>query len=424
MSVLGPVLIAGFVTLMIWLANSDKTEQKILVLDKSLAFHKNLPDNELIRFYYSDKNLDDAIKEFYSTEFTCILYVPYNLIAGGNGEVKLFYKKSPGFATQQYVRDVLERKLYEFKLAANNIDPRVIHNARQAVRIINEKIYEDGNSKETKTSLVSGIGLACGILIFLFVFMYGMQVMRSVMEEKTNRIVEVIVSSVKPFELMMGKIIGVALVGLAQFFIWAVLTMVLSSVISATVMKQFTTDFQKQAINKEIVFKQGSNTNFKELEQIDSKLEVIEMMTDLKQINFVEVAICFVLYFLGGYLFYSAQFAAIGSAVDNEADTQQFMLPVTLPLTLGYVMAISVMQNPDGPMAFWGSIIPFTSPVVMLVRLPLGVPLWQILLSLSLLIGGFIFTTWFAGKIYRTGILMYGKKVTWKELLKWVSYKN
>jgi ABC-2 type transport system permease protein len=317
----------------------------------------------------------------------------------------------------------MERKLYEFKLAANNINPDVIRNARQNIQLINEKIYENGDSKESKTDAISVIGFVCGLLIFIFLTIYGAQVMRSVMEEKTNRVVEIIVSSVRPFQLMIGKIIGIALVGITQFLIWIVLSTVLTTAVSATLLKKITADANIQKAQQEIVYKQGSSANLKELHKTDSRLEAIAMINDLKGVDFTAIIICFFLYFLGGYLFYSALFAAVGSAIDSESDTQQFIMPITLPLVIAYMMSISVMQNPEGNIAFWGSMIPFTSPVVMLVRLPTGVPLWQLITSLSLLIGGFMFTTWIAGRIYRTGILMYGKKVSWKEMIKWISYK-
>lgn len=423
MSILGPVIMAGGFALMIWLGNADKTEQKVLVIDESKAFYKNLPDNELIRFYFPDIRLADAVKDFYKTDYTCILYIPYNVVQSDNSPVKLFYKKTPGFATSQYLRDVMERKLYEFKLAANNIDPTVIRNARQTVQIINEKVYENGDSKQSKTNAITFVGFACGVLIFIFLTIYGAQVMRGVMEEKTNRVVEVIVSSVRPFQLMIGKIIGVALVGITQFAIWTILGTLLITAVSATLLKDISADAMMQHQQKEIVYKQGSNANMKELKKAESKLEAIQMLEDIKGIDFTEVIICFFLYFLGGYLFYSALFAAVGSAIDSEADTQQFMFPITLPLILAYMMTINVMQNPEGNIAFWGSMIPFTSPVVMLARLPNGVPAWQIGVSVSLLIAGFIFTTWIAGRIYRTGILMYGKKNSWKEIIKWITYK-
>lgn len=423
MSILGPVLIAGGFALIIWLGNADKTEQKILVVDDSKAFYKNLPDNEFIRFYFPDTKLNAAIKDLYKSDYTCILYVPYNIAQGNSTSVQLYYKKSPGFAVTQYLRDVMENKLYEFKLVANNINPGIIKSARQKINIINEKIYENGKSKESKTDILVGVGFACGVLIFMFLTIYGTQVMRSVMEEKTSRVVEVIISSVRPFQLMIGKIIGVALVGVTQFIIWIILTTILTTVVSATLIKNITSDAALKQEQMEVVYKQGSNANMANMQKINSRMEAIEMLGDLKGLDYTEIAICFFLYFIGGYLFYSALFAAIGSAVDSEADTQQFMLPVMLPLIVGYVMTVNVINNPEGNIAFWGSMIPFTSPVVMLARLPNGVPPYQIWISLSLLVLGFIFTVWLAGRIYRTGILMYGKKVTWREIIKWISYK-
>lgn len=422
MSLLGPVLLAGGFAVMIWLANADKTEQKIEVIDASMAFGK-LPDNEFIRFYNPDIRIEQARKDFYNTDFTCILYIPYNVAQSAKAPVELYFKKSPGFAVNQYIRDVLEKRLYELKLAANNIDPAIIKNARQTIEITNIKVDDGGKIKESKTDILMGVGFACGILIFIFLTVYGAQVMRSVMEEKTSRIVEVIVSSVRPFQLMMGKIIGVAFVGITQFVIWILLTIVLTTVISATLLKDLKADAMENRAKMEIIYKQGSNAQVKALPKIESRMEALGMIEDLQGLDFVEITICFFLYFIGGYLFYSALFAAIGSAVDSEADTQQFMLPVMLPLTIGYMMTVNVMQNPEGNIAFWGSMIPFTSPIVMLARLPVGVPLWQILVSLSLLVLGFIFTVWLAGRIYRTGILMYGKKVSWREVLKWVTYK-
>ena len=264
MSILGPVLAASGFGLMIWLGNADKTEQKVLVIDESMAFYKNMPDNDFVRFYYPDIKLPQATKDFYKTDYTCILYIPYSVAQSSNSPVKLFYKKTPGFAVTQYLRDVMERKLYEFKLAANNIDPNVIRNARQSIQVINEKIYENGDSKESKTDAISIIGFVCGFLIFFFLTIYGAQVMRSVMEEKTSRVVEIIISSVRPFQLMIGKIIGIALVGITQFLIWIVLSTILTTAVSTTLLKKITADANTQKAQQEIVYKQGSSTNLKQ----------------------------------------------------------------------------------------------------------------------------------------------------------------
>ena len=273
-----------------------------------------------------------------------------------------------------------------------------------------------------------GLGYFAGFLIYFFVFLYGAMVMRGVIEEKTSRIVEVIVSSVKPFQLMLGKILGIALVGLTQFIAWVVLITLFVSV----GMQVFGPDYSaenvapqqemvesvmsQQSINVSDVAEiqaENSSDNFKDI-----------LLSTVDSINFIVVLLSFLFYFIGGYLLYASLFAAIGSAVDSETDTQQFMMPVTIPLVIGLLVMINTIQNPDGAMAFWFSIIPFTSPIVMMARIPFGVPYWEVALSMSLLIITFLGATWFAAKIYRTGILMYGKKVSYGEIWKWIRYKS
>ena len=423
MSILGPVLTAAFMTLLIWLPNADKIEHKIIIVDDSYIIRTSkLSDNDFVQFSYSDKSFDETRKTFYKTDYTCLLYIPNNVISGG-GAVQLYFKKSPGFSTENYVKSQLEARFYEVKLATNRIDPNIIKNARAPLKLITAKLDEKGNSIETKNENLMWIGFAAGMLIFMFVLMYGMQVLRSVMEEKNNRIVEVIVSSVKPFQLMIGKIIGVALVGLTQFLLWIIFSVSLTAIASVLFLQDVVQDVKKFNNQQEIVYKQGSNANMQEMEKIDSKLGAVQMVQDLASLNFAKIIVCFGIYFLGGFFLYSALFAAIGSAVDSDADTQQFLTPVMMPLMLGYMMSIYFIQNPQGDLAFWASVIPFTSPIAMMVRLPFDPPMWQLVLSIVLLIAGFLFTTWLAARIYRTGILMYGKKVSWRELGKWVFYK-
>jgi ABC-2 type transport system permease protein len=234
--------------------------------------------------------------------------------------------------------------------------------------------------------------------------MYGTMVMRGVIEEKTSRIVEVIISSVKPFQLMMGKILGVALVGLTQFVLWILLTIIISTIAEFAFL-----DMSSMAAD---------------MSDQDQSLILAEISNMTGGINLMQIFTSFIFYFLAGYLMYSSLFAAVGSVVDAEADTQQFILPITIPLILSFILIQPIMENPDGTLAFWMSMIPFTSPVIMMVRLPFGVANWEIALSMCILIASFVFTTWLAAKIYRVGILMYGKKATYKELLKWISYKG
>jgi ABC-2 type transport system permease protein len=425
MTFIAPMLLAGFFALIIWLSVNDKAEQNILVVDHTEGqfFKDKLYGNDYITFSFTNKDLETALTDFYASDKTCILYIPPNLVEGAGGATKIFYKKAPGFAVQTDIRNQLEKILYENKLRANNIDPQVIHNAKQSVKLITEKVNEKGETAEQSTGFVSVFGFMSGAVMFIFILLYGMMVFRSVMEEKTNRIVEIIVSSVKPFQLMMGKIIGIAIMGICQFITMGLITAILSTILSTAFLGEIKKDlavFEKQ---QELVHKEGTNVNLEKFDKMQDKLEVFEVLKQVENLDFVEIAICFLFYFIGGYLFYSSILAAIGSAVDAEADAQQFMAPIMMPLVAGYFICAKMMTNPEGPLAFWGSIIPFTSPIVMMARLPFGVPFYQILLSLLLLFASFIGTTWVAGKIYRTGILMYGKKVSWREITKWLFYK-
>lgn len=423
MTFLAPVLVAGFFSVMIWLSMSDKAEQNILVIDETAFFKDKLAGNDYITFTFTDKKLESALTTFFDSEQTCILFIPSNLVSGAGGATKIFYKKAPGFAVQTDIKNQIEKVLYEYKLKANNIDPNIIHNAKQSVRLITEKVNENGEHAEQMTDFASIFGFLSGAIMFIFIIMYGMMVFRSVMEEKTSRIVEIIVSSVKPFQLMLGKILGIAILGICQFIVMGVITTILTSVLSMTLLKDVKSDLTKFQQQQKEVFNKGTNANLEKFDQMQDKLATFEILQQVEKLNFIEIAICFLLYFLGGYLFFSSILAAIGSAVDAESDAQQFMMPVMLPLMAGYFIAAKMMTNPEGALAFWGSMIPFTSPIVMMARLPFGVPFWQIGLSVIILFASFIGSTWVAGRIYRTGILMYGKKITWRELSKWMFYK-
>jgi ABC-2 type transport system permease protein len=260
--------------------------------------------------------------------------------------------------------------------------------------------------------------MSLGILMYMFVFIYGIQIMQGVIDEKTSKIVEVIVSSVKPFQLMLGKIFGIASVGIVQFLIWIILiTTVTSSVLGYFGMKMP----QQQAMEQ--VTKQMDDDEVKEAMQQSSKMP--EFLSNLGSIPFGQVAFLFLFYFLGGYLLYGALFAAVGSAVDSIQESQQFQFPITIPLLIGYFgLFMFVLRDPHGPVSFWLSIIPFTSPVTMVGRIAFGVPAWQLVLSMSLLVAGFLFTTWIAGRIYRVGILMTGTKVNYKVLARWFMMRN
>lgn len=421
MTLLAPLLVTGFLGFIIKMSQSEKTEQRVLVLDESKLFTDKLVGNDYISLSFSNEKLEKAITEFTNKKYTCLLWISPNIIEGGAGATKLFYKKSPGYGFQTFMKDQMEKIIYENKLKANNIDPNIISNSKTNVKMILEKVNDKGKTEEQ--SNLGLFGFLTGALMFIFILLYGMMVFRSVMEEKTNRIVEVIVSSVKPFQLMLGKIFGVAILGIIQFAVMGIITFILTTVLSTIFLKDAKVELGKFNVQQELVKKNGTNINFEQLQKYDDKLEMFEIMNKIEKINFFEVFICFVLYFIGGYLFYSSIMAAVGSAVDSEADSQQFITPIMMPLMAGYFIATKTIMDPDSSTVFWGSIIPFTSPIVMMSRITSGVPLWEILLSLSILFVSFIGTTYLAGKIYRTGILMYGKKTSWKEIGKWLFYK-
>jgi ABC-2 type transport system permease protein len=423
MTILGPLLMASIGIVPVYIAMQKSETQKIEVIDESHLFVDLIPEKEFVHFDYPPISIQDARAGFYDTDYDAILYIPAVVLNGGQNGINLFYKKQLGVSVQTYIEESIGKMIYNVMLAKNNVNLDYIKDAKEKSTFVMKTIQldEKGKDKVTNTGLFIGIGLVCAFLIYFFIFLYGIQVMRGVMEEKTSRIVEVILSSVKPFQLMMGKIVGIAMVGLTQFLLWVILTFTLYSIASVTLLKDID---MKQVQQKEHVVKVSADMDVSQMTKNAELDEVSRIWTDFKSVDMVEIFFCFLFYFLCGYLMYSALFAAVGSAVDSEADTQQFMMPITVPLILSFVVAQTVISNPAGPVAFWFSIIPLTSPIVMMVRLPFGVPPWEVALSMGLLVLGFLFTTWLAARIYRTGILMYGKKVSWKELGKWLFYRG
>jgi ABC-2 type transport system permease protein len=342
--------------------------------------------------------------------------------AGKQATVELYYREPPGVGLESHISKSLEKVLFNNRLLAKNIPSEFIASLETNVNLsrINWKNWP--NKQEDTTDLKRGIGYVSGFLIYMFIFMFGAQVMRGILEEKTSRIVEVIISSVKPFQLMMGKVVGIGLIALTQFVIWLVLTAGITFV-TKTLM---TPDPVKASTEQQAPANLMSSEQQAAAEQIAENqvdgFEVNTLIDGLAKSNIVLVLFAFLFYFLGGYLLYGSLFAAIGAAVDSEADTQQFMLPITIPLILALLIMINSFLNPSGQLAVWFSIIPLTSPIVMMARIPFGVPPGQLLLSMALLIATFVFTIWLAAKIYRTGILMYGKKVSYGELWKWIRY--
>ena len=417
MTFLGPLLIAGAVTLMVYFSLKESNEQLVLVVDKPQLLTDKLKDGKDIHFFYTQQEQSDSA--FKAGPYTLMVDVNEEVLT--TNTVQFFYKELPGILTQRYVQAEIEKVLEKEKLRVNAVDPEVYASIKTSLKL---QLFDiDKLGEESKDQELAIVGFFLGYIMFFFVFLYAVQVMRGVMEEKTNRIVEVLISSVKPFQLMMGKIVGIALVGFTQFLLWIVLTGVLAT-IGSTVMvagKYSGEDLAGQQMTVQMQEELGVDAD--EMPKIDESA----VLGILDQINIPLVLALFGFYFLGGYLLYSSLFAAVGSAVDSEAETQQFMMPVTIPIIIAIFIAQTAMQNPSSPVVFWGSIIPFTSPVVMMVRVAMGTAFeqpWELALSMGLLILGFLGTTWLAARIYRTGILMYGKKVSWKELGKWLFYKG
>lgn len=421
MTFLTPFIIVGAIGLIFWTAMPEKIDQKVQVIDDTGLFRQTLKGNEFVSLTFTDKTIEQAQDAFQKSDYTTILYI----LKGKEGTIipkaRLLFKKDPGLAFKTYIKNELERIYYEYKLEANNIDPAVIASAHEGITIEAKKVNENGEIKSMDGMEI--LSFAMGLIMMMFILMYGMMVFRSVMEEKTSRIVEVIVSSVKPFELMIGKIIGIAFVGLIQFLSTVLITLLLTTILSGIFLKDIQAMKLRFDNQDELVKKMGTNINLDNLETFKDNHKMFEMMEKLEHINFAEVSIYFLLFFIGGYLFYSSLLASIGSAVDSESDSQQFMFPIMIPLMIGYFLAIKIMMSPESNSVIIGSFVPFTSPIVMMARIPNGVPPWQVITSLVILYISFVFTTWLAGKIYRTGILMYGKKTSWREIGKWLFYK-
>jgi ABC-2 type transport system permease protein len=411
MTILGPILIAGFISLAIYLGLSDDTVQNVVVIDQAKMVTNDFESSDKIKFFYTDKNLSDSA--FENSAYNLMLVVNEYIVE--NNKAVLYYKSFPSISVQSYINDQLNNSLETIKLNMHDIDSKVYLDIRTAINIGVFDI-KDVKEESRKTEL-AGVGFFFAIIIYMFILMYAVQVMRGVMEEKTSRIVEVLVSSVKPFQLMMGKIIGIAMVGLTQFLLWIVLTFALITVFQSMI---FT-----DPLAPEVVMQQQMTPELQQELITPQQSGAAEVLDLLGRINFPLMIGMFIFYFIGGFLLYSALFAAVGAAVDSESETQQFVMPLTIPLVFGFIIGEFAIMNPDGASVVWFSIIPFTSPVVMMIRLANGFTpdtVWQLYLSIALLIAGFVFTTWIAAKIYRIGILMYGNKVNYKELWKWLRH--
>ncbi|MGZ2370133.1 ABC transporter permease [Ancylomarina sp. YFZ004] len=420
---LTPILIAGIYAFMIWMMMKDDTEKRTIGVINESELVSPMGSTDFTTFeYLENTSFEDAKKMLDTKGYYALLKIPKDILESQSTELFSFkqvtieVKSEVGSQIRNHIETIKRSKIIteanmpdlEQKLAAT----------KTPISVKTIKFGDDGEIKQSSTEIAMGLGFAMGFIIYMFILMYGVQVMRGVIEEKSNRIIEVIISSVKPFQLMMGKIVGVAMVGLTQFLMWIILSGAIIAIGSAIFLPGLDTSSIQEASSISQLPSTGQAMDQAQLNMMQEVLGTFDMSYILSILG------GFIFFFLAGYLLYSALFAAVGSAVDNETETQQFMIPITIPLMLALYMSMAVVKNPEGSLAFWGSIIPFTSPIIMLVRIPFGVPLWELLLSMGILVASFIFVTWLAAKIYRTGILMYGKKISYKEIWKWLRYHS
>ena len=408
-TILLPLIFPAIMAVLVYVAIEQKksaSKEIVYYVDESGIF---TPDTSKFIFKKFDGPLNEAKKALQSDENYGVLFIPKLQLSNPKG-VALYTKVNPSPNEIGDIESILENRIKEIKMERFKLDQKVLDSLKTDISIQSVNLSSEGKEQESNSSVMFGVGMACGILMYMFIFIYGAQIMQGIIEEKTSKVVEVIVSSVRPFQLMMGKIIGLASVGLLQFIIWILLITVLSSV----VLGYFGLDMQQQMANE-----YGPQAQYAAGQGAMPALKIIS------QIPFGYVIFNFLFYFLGGYLLYGALFAAVGSAVDSPAEAQQFMFPITIPMLISYFALFTfILDDPHGPISVWLSIIPFTSPIAMIGRIAFGVPTWQLVLSMVLLVVGFMFTTWVAARIYRVGILMHGTKINYKVMAKWFMMKG
>lgn len=395
-----------------YFAMSSKEKLKKIAVINDPGFYASNLKSDSSRLIYDFNNKIDSTN-FSTNGYDAVLNLNHDSLTR---KFIIHSKKQLGIDAQNSIEKSLDKALETDQLQKKGIHKEILDSITQQTNgvfsIDNRLTTEVGKSQGVNAQLNYGVGFGSGILIYITMFIFGAMVMKGVMEEKTNRIAEVMISSVKPFQLMMGKILGIAAVGLTQFFLWILLIFILLTAVGLFVPHQ--------------IIEQAGNAN-KSMPMGGNSAMMMKLM-DLKQtasnINWLQIISCFIFYFLGGYLFYASLFAAIGSVINEDPqEAQSLTFPIMMPIIFAFIIMTNNLNSPDSNIMVWASMIPFTSPIVMMARIPSGVPWQQLVLSMVLLIGGFLFTTWIAGKIYRTGILMYGKKATWKEMLKWAFRK-
>ncbi|HEX9649138.1 MAG TPA: ABC transporter permease [Cyclobacteriaceae bacterium] len=417
MTILTPVIFVGIYAVVILLTIKPGEEKTINVVDESGLFMEKFSNTDAITYSYNNINVEAGKELVTSGEYSGLLVIPNIDLKKPEG-ITLYSQQALGISVERNIERTIKNEIEDIKLKASGIDKAILDSIKTDVNLKALNIGSGGGTgeeKESNSALASGIGIFTGFIIYLFLFVYGTQVMRGVVDEKASRIVEIVISSVKPIQMMMGKIIGIAAVGLSQFLIWIILSTFLWTAATALLMGDQTinSDNTEQLAEQEV----SGNAN--------SRAEMVGQINSMiAKTNLPKILGLLIFYFVTGYLFYAALFAMIGSAIDTEADAQQFIFPIILPIIFSFMMYGAVINDPNGQIAFWLSMIPFTSPIIMMIRVPFEIPNWQIFLSMAFMIGGFIGTTWLASRIYRVGILMHGSKVNYKTLAKWFMMKN
>lgn len=411
-TILLPLIIFLFYGLMIYFSVSDNEGVKIAVADKANILNGKIDDKKDLQFVFTNNETEASLKtKIENKDYDGYIFISPETTIENFDTLHLVANKKLGLRTRENIEDALTSQIEEKRLLALNIPKSKLDSVQSKKSYLDFSTLKGGKEDEVKAGISYGVGFLSGFLIYIILFIYGTMVMRGVMEEKVSRIAEVIISSVKPFQLMMGKIIGIGAVGLVQFIIWIVLVGVLQMLLPLIF----------PGMHPDSIPSAANNPGAHEA--------IAKLQANLSQINFPLIIGCFVFYFIGGYLLYSSLFASVGSAVNEDPqDAQSLLLPITMPIVFGIVIMTKAVNNPYSSLAVFGSLFPLTSPIVMMARvahgIPDGVSVWELILSMSLLIGGFLCTTWLASKIYRTGILMYGKKPSWKEMMKWAFRKS
>ncbi|HUS02216.1 MAG TPA: ABC transporter permease [Chitinophagaceae bacterium] len=412
-TILLPLFFIGFIAASTYLSIKGDSKHTVAVNDQNGIFKTSFKDDKSIKYEFP---VDVNTNNFKEKGYSAYLIIPQKFDSPQDS-ITLISDKPLGFTTEDRITDQINMAIKNRAFLEKNIDRKILDSIND---LDEEKLYnfrpviKKGNTTEKANSgLAYAIGFGSGILIYITLFIYGAAVMRGVMEEKMNRIAEVIISSVRPFQLMIGKIIGIAAVGITQLFMWFILFVALSAALSLFI----SPDTLQHAQNANSAMGSSANNSM--------AVGILSAKNTFVQAPWGLIIPCFLFYFIGGYLFYAALFAAVGSVVNEDPqEAQSLMLPITMPIILSFVIMTTAVAKPDTPIAVWASIIPFSSPIVMMARIPSGIPFWQLALSMISLVAGFILTTWLAAKIYRTGILLYGKKVTFREMSKWLFRKS